>query len=125
MEFTPKRDIAKQFLTLIGRGEIDKAFANYTATSFKHHHPSVPAGKEALKEAMKNDFTSNPTKKTVILRLIEQNDLVMAHSYISHTAENREYVVVHIFRFSDHLITELWDIVGEIPKSMINKDGAY
>lgn len=125
MEFTPKKEIAKQFLTLIGNGEIDKAFANYTAQDFKHHNPFFAKEKTALVAGMKEQFASFPEMKVTILRLIEQNDLVMAHSVVKRQPKAQEVVVVHIFRFKEHLITEFWDILQQAPDVIVNENGTY
>lgn len=125
MEFTPNKDIAKQFLVLIANGEIEKAFANYTAPDFKHHNPFFAKEKDVLIAGMKAQFASFPQMKLAILRLIEQNDLVMAHCVVQKGAMEREVVVVYIFRFKNHLITEFWDILQDVPDVIVNENGVY
>ncbi|MBW3520027.1 nuclear transport factor 2 family protein [Flavobacterium sp. NKUCC04_CG] len=123
MEFTPKKEIAKQFLYLITQGEIDKAFANYIGPDFKHHNPFNKGGAADFKVFLKDEAQINPHKIIKNLRLIEQNDLVMVHSLVKKTIEDIGSVVVYIFRFENHLITEFWDVEQAIPQTMINENG--
>ncbi len=123
MEFTPKKEIAKQFLYLITQGEIDKAFANYVGDGFKHHNPFYKGGAEDLKKFLKDEVQVNPHKIIKNVRLIEQNDLVMVHSMVKKNENDVGAVVVYLFRFENHLITEFWDIEQPIPQVMINENG--
>ncbi|WP_430612041.1 nuclear transport factor 2 family protein [Flavobacterium sp. JP2137] len=123
MEFTPKKEIAKQFLLLITGGEIDKAFANYVGSNFKHHHPFYLGQAADLKDFLREEAQRNPHKILKNLRVIEQNDLVMTHSLVKNTPDDLGTLVVYIFRFENHLITEFWEVQQAIPPSMINENG--
>lgn len=125
MEFTPKREIAKQFVNLVFKGAIDKAFANYTAPEFIHHASDCESGKSALIAHFKTCGMEKEIFKHQFLRLIEQNDLVMAHLRICNTVSKEEYVVVYIFRLKEHLINEYWEVKQSLPETLINDDGIF
>lgn len=125
MEFTPKRDIAKQFVNLVFQGSIDKAFDNYTAPEFIHHTVECKKGKNALITYLKDCSLENGKLKHQFLRLIEQNDLVMSHIRICNTVTKEEYVAVFIFRFKEHLINEYWEVKQSLPETLINEDGVF
>lgn len=50
-----------------------------------------------------------------------ENNLVMIHSCVR-LDENQKIIVVHIFRFENDKIIEMWDCWQIIPKDLINKD---
>lgn len=125
MEFTPKRDIAKQFVNLVFEGDIEKAFANYTAPEFIHHTVECKKGKTALINYLKECSLEKEMIKHQFLRLIEQNDLVMAHIRIYNTVSKVEYVAVFIFRFKEHLINEYWEVKQSLPETLLNEDGVF
>lgn len=123
MEFTPKREIAKQFTNLIFQGAFEKAFANYTAPDFTHHIGECESGKTALIAYLQERSLKVGKVKGHFLRLIEQNDLVMAHLHISYANFNEEVVAVFIFRFKDHLVNEYWEVKQSLSDTLLNKDG--
>lgn len=125
MEFTPKREIAKQFVNLIFQGTIDKAFANYTAPEFIHHTADCEKGKDALIAYLKVCGLDKELFKHQFLRLIEQNDLVMAHLRICKLDSKEEVVAVYIFRFKEHLINEYWEVKQSLPDTLLNTDGVF
>lgn len=120
MEFTPKRDIAKQFLNLIYQGSVEKAFSNYTGPEFKHHLVDCKQGKLALMAYLKVATTQHQ-----FLRLIEQNDLVMVHAHEVGNPSNQEYTTVYIMRFKEQMISELWRVSQDLPNVELNLDGGF
>lgn len=123
MEFTPKKEIAKQFLYLISKGEVEKAFTNYVGPQFRHHNPFLMGQEEDLKHFLIEESRKNPQMLIKNLRLIEQNDLVMVHSLVKKTSDDVGTIAVYIFRFENHLITEYWDVQQTVPEVMINRNG--
>lgn len=122
MEFTPKKEIAKQFLVLVSQGEIDKAFANYVAPNFKHHMPYCGESANDLAEAWK--LQRDKIQNLALLRAIEQSDLAMVHAQLKRKDQAVDYLAVYIFRFENHLITELWKVEQEMPLKTQNALGS-
>lgn len=120
MEFTSKREIAKQFVTLISNGAVVKAFSNYTASNFKHHILDCKSGKEALMERYEEVYRKGEGFEICFLRIIEQNDLVMAHLKLKDKKSNQESRGVFIFRLKDHLIQEYWEVIQAVPLKVLN-----
>ena len=51
--------------------------------------------------------------------------MVAIHSHVRHNSDERGYALVHLFRFDDSKIIELWDIAMEIPAASPNKAGMF
>ncbi len=83
------------------------------------------AGVPALKEAMKENQKQFPLKKFTVKHAIVEADMVTVHSHTNLDNEDKQFAVVHIFRFQNGKIIEMWDIGQEIPKDLPNKDGIF
>lgn len=117
------KEIAVKFLQLVVAGNIDEAYEKFVDMNGIHHNVYFPAGFGSLKEAMKENHKRFPNKTIEIKNIITENNLVAAHSKI--VLGEQEISVVHIFRFENGKIIELWDVGQEIPKENQNKDRAF
>lgn len=137
------KKIAIDFLKLVIDGKIDGAYEKYVDMNGKHHNIFFPAGFESLKESMKENHEKFPNKKFKIIHSISENNLVITHSCVSldenqkimsetkfpsimkNSLEEFFMIAVHIFRFQNDKIVEMWDCGQIVPKDLVNKDGAF
>jgi len=108
------KEIAVNFLELVVAGNIDEAYERYVDMQGKHHNPYFPAGLSALKEAMKENHEQFPNKVIDIKHVLAEGSLVATHSNL--LMGKQRLVVVHLFRFENGKITEMWDVAQEIPQ---------
>ena len=118
------KEKALHFLQRAAFGSVDEAFAMVTP-GFRHHNPYFPAGADALKAAMAENAIKNQDKVLEVQRALEDGDYVAVHSRIRMQREQHGASVVHIFRFEDGKIAELWDIGQEVPADSPNTDGMF
>ena len=59
----------------------------------------------------------------IVNQVIAEGDLVAVHSHLILGTE--EMTVVHIFRFQDQRIVEMWDIGMALPPDSPNREGAF
>ena len=57
--------------------------------------------------------------------MIMDEDLVAYHSFIQQTQSDAGLVVVHILKFMDNKIIEMWDMHQLIPEIMTNENGMF
>lgn len=124
METSPKQ-IAQDFLKLCVKGEARKAFGLYTAPNFRHHNVYFKGDAESLIVAMENNAKQMPNKAFEIQRVLGDGDLVATHSHVRPRPEDFGSAVVHIFRFEDGKIAELWDMSQAVPVTSPNKNGMF
>ncbi|HEX9253778.1 MAG TPA: ester cyclase [Ignavibacteriaceae bacterium] len=117
------KDIAANFLQLVVAGNIDEAYEKFVDMNGKHHNIYFPSGLSSLQDAMKENHKQFPNKKFKIKNIIAEGNMVAVHSSIS--LGEMQLSVVHIFRFENGRIIEMWDIGQEIPEKIPNKDGAF
>jgi predicted SnoaL-like aldol condensation-catalyzing enzyme len=117
------KDSALDFLQLVVSGQIDLAYAKYVDMQGKHHNIYFPAGFEALKQAMHESHAQFPVKQFKRKNVLADGDLVAVHSSIVLKADDPGITVVHLFRFKNGKIVEMWDVGQEIPHESPNSDG--
>ncbi len=120
-----RKDIAIDFLTLCAKGDSRKAFNLYVGNNFKHHNPFFKGDSQSLMIAMEESAKTNSNKIFEIKQIIEDGNLIVLHSYIKQTENNLEIAVVHILKFSNDTIIEIWDIIQPFPENIINEYGMF
>jgi predicted SnoaL-like aldol condensation-catalyzing enzyme len=116
---------AIDFMQLIVANRIAEAYRRHVATGFRHHNPYFRSDADSLRQGMEENAKSNPAKKMEILRTIEQGPLVAVHSRIRQNATDPGAATVHIFRFEQGRIAELWDVGQAAPPDAVNELGMW
>ncbi len=119
------KETAVQFLQMVVSGKIDEAYQIYVDMSGKHHNAFFPAGFAALKDAMKESEKETPNKKLTVNLVIGDGDLVAVHSHLERASNEPDISVVHMFRFINGKIVEMWDCGQVLPEECLNSDGVF
>jgi predicted SnoaL-like aldol condensation-catalyzing enzyme len=119
------KEKAVSFLQLAASQEVREAYARYTGPDFIHHNPYFRGDAESLMLAMEENATNNPRKVLEVKRVIGDGDLVAVHSHVKQNPDDPGIAVVHIFRFHNDLIVELWDVGQPIPENSPNENGVF
>lgn len=117
--------IALQFLDLVTKGHIDEAYERYVDMEGKHHNTFYPAGFPVLQKGMEENHLQFPNKQFTVKHALADGDMVVSHSHLAFNEGEAGMVVVHIFRFVNGKIVELWDCGQAIPSEMPNTDGVF
>ena len=64
-----------------------------------------------------------PNKTFDIKKVIQEGDQVMTYSHV--VTDSMEIAVVHILKFENHKIIELWDLGQAISKDCPNENGLF
>ncbi len=123
--FGSRKQIAQEFLQMVVAGDIEQAYRKYADMQGKHHNFFFPAGFPALQKAMIENHAQFPHKQLAVKNVLQDGDLVMVHSHLILKQGEDEMAVVHLFRFKDDRIIEMWDIGNSIPEDSPNTDGAF
>ena len=118
-------EIATEFLTMAASGNVREAYERHVADSFTHHNAYFPGDRESLLVAMEQSAASEPNKSFTVKQVIDSGDRVVVFSHLQRAQTDQEYAVVHILRFEDARIVEMWDIGQEIPKDSPNALGMF
>jgi len=119
------KQIATDFLMLASKGKTREAFGKYVDKKFKHHNIYFKGDGESLMIAMEDNARKNPNKFLEIKKTLQDGNLVATHSHVRQNPGDPGAAVVHIFRFEDDKISELWDLGQPVPLETVNENGMF
>jgi predicted SnoaL-like aldol condensation-catalyzing enzyme len=114
-----------QFLKLVVAGCIDEAYEKHVDLLDKHHNAYFPVGFPALKIAMIENHSKFPSKQLTVKHVLGDGDLVAVHSHIVQRPGETGLAAVHLFRFEQDKIVEMWDCGQPVPPDLPNGDGMF
>ena len=103
------KEIAREFLQLSSPGQSRQTFNMYVADGFKHHNAYFKGDATTLMTATEENARKTPGKTFTIKRILEDESFVAIHSHVKQSPDDTGAAVVHIFRFENGKIAELWD----------------
>jgi predicted SnoaL-like aldol condensation-catalyzing enzyme len=118
-----KELVTTAYQELFGAKDLS-ALDRYFKDDYIQHNPTVPTGREALRQALLSfGFDKAPKSKVEFARVAAEGDLVWLHT--RGFWAGAESVIVDIFRVEDGKIAEHWDVIQPIPATSANKNGMY
>ena len=119
------RESAINFLKLASSGKVREAYSKYVGDGFKHHNPYFEGSAEALERGMQENADQNPEKSFEVKQAIAEGEFVAVHGHVHHKRGDRGAAVIHIFKFENGRIIELWDVGQEVPEDSPNQYGMF
>ncbi|MGI8387479.1 nuclear transport factor 2 family protein [Robertmurraya sp. P23] len=119
------KEKAVSFLQLVASGKVREAYEKYIESDFRHHNPYFRGDADSFKLAMEENAAQNPNKILEVKLAIQEGDTVAVHSHVKQNPEDLGGAVVHIFRFQNSRIVEMWDIGQPIPEDSPNENGMF
>lgn len=116
---------AVAFLKMVVAKNIREAYDKFIAPDFIHHNQYFKSDRESLLVAMEQAHRKFPDTTIEIKRIYEDNDTVITHSLVKHGPNEADIAVVHIFRFKNGLVAELWDLGMQIQEDSPNDNGLF
>lgn len=125
MSTSSNKDAATNFLRLVVQGKIQEAYDTYISPGFRHHNAHFPSDAASLQKGMQENHDLFPQKTLDIQHVVAEGDLVMTHSRLLFSPDKPQMSVVHIFRFEDGRIVEMWDTGQAVPDELVNELGMF
>ncbi|HZM24791.1 MAG TPA: nuclear transport factor 2 family protein [Anaerolineales bacterium] len=119
------KEAAINFLKWASSGRVREAYLKFVGDGFKHHNPYFEGSAAALEAGMQENADQNPDKSFEVKHAIAEGDLVTIHGHVHHKPGDLGAAVIHIFRFENGLIVELWDVGQAVPETSPNKHGMF
>ncbi len=117
------QDIAIKFLETCALKSPKAAFAEYVNPNFKHHNQYFKGDATSLMTAMVEADRAQPNRQFTIKQVFESADRVACFSQV--VKDTMEIAVVHIMRFENGRISEMWDVGQKIEKDSPNENGIF
>jgi predicted SnoaL-like aldol condensation-catalyzing enzyme len=122
---TDLKNAAIDFLQLTAAGRVDEAFARHAGPAFRHHNPYFASDAATIQAGMRANAAGFPQMEFEVQRALEDGALVAVHSRARMAPGMSNIAVVHILRFEDGKIAEMWDIGQAEPVPMANELGMF
>ncbi|MBI5265755.1 MAG: nuclear transport factor 2 family protein [candidate division Zixibacteria bacterium] len=122
---TTNKQSAVTFLQLAAAGKVKEAYDKYVSPNFRHHNPYFAGDAASLAKGMTDSAVQFPNKVFEVKRILEDGDLVAVHARVRISPDGPDYALIHIFRFENGKIAELWEAAQEVPKSSPNANGMF
>ena len=119
------KDAALSFLKMASAGKVREAYLTYVGPGFRHHNPFFDGSAESLAVGMEENARQNPEKVLDVKRAIAEGEFVAVHSHVKQRPGDPGGAVVHIFRFENGRIVELWDLGQQVPDDSPNQYGMF
>ncbi len=120
------KEAAKSFLEMAGAGRVQEAYDRYVAPSFIHHNQHFKGDRQSLLTAMQEASKTTPNKSIEVKHVYEDGDTVITHSLVTRQDPKAPAIaVVHIFRFDQDRVAELWDLGQPISPDSPNLNGVF
>lgn len=119
------KDAAVSFLNMVVSGKIREAYEKYVSPNMRHHNAYFKGDRQSLLVAMEEAHVKFQNKIFKVQRTFGDGDLVAVHSSMQLQADMAIISVVHMFRFENDMIVEMWDVGQEAPKDMPNENGLF
>lgn len=122
---TSRKDIALEFLRMVTAGDIGEAYRRHVAPGFRHHNAWFAGDADSLMRGMEENHGRFPRKQAQVHHALEDGDTVAVHSHVRLQPGDRGVALVHIFRFEQDRIAELWDLGQPVPEESPNQYGMF
>jgi predicted SnoaL-like aldol condensation-catalyzing enzyme len=120
-----QKERAMDFLHMVVAGEIDAAYDTYVNMHGVHHNVYYASDFTSLKHGMQENHAQFPNKRLMVKNVLGEGDLVAVHSNLIMKDGEPGMAVVHLFRFENGKIVEMWDVGQAIPLNSPNRRGAF
>ena len=97
-----------------------EAVEKYGGSHYIQHNPKAPDGFEAFVQFVTGFVEQFPQSSLDIKRAVAEGDLVVTHSLLKTSPEDRGTAAADLFRLEDGKIVEHWDVLQPVPESAAN-----
>jgi predicted SnoaL-like aldol condensation-catalyzing enzyme len=120
------KEMAAAFLKMAGTGNVKAAFEQFVAPHFIHHNQYFKGDRQSLMSAMEEASKTSPNASIDIKHAYSDGNTVITHSLVlRQNPAEPGIAVVHIFRFENNRVVELWDLGQQILKDSPNENGLF
>lgn len=119
------KEAALSFLSLVTSGHVRDAYEQYIHPDFYHHNQYFPGNRAALLAGMEENDTHFPHKQFSVKKIVEEGDTVVTYSSLQLGGNMPPMSVMHMMRFQDGKIIEMWDCGQKLEDDSPNENGAF
>jgi predicted SnoaL-like aldol condensation-catalyzing enzyme len=118
---TNKQTVLAYLNTAFNEKKPAEAVEKYGGSHYIQHNPQAPDGFEAFIQFVGGFLEQFPQVSFDIKRAVAEGDLVVTHSLLKTSPEDRGTAVADFFRLEEGKVVEHWDVLQPIPESAANE----
>lgn len=112
-----KRTVTEFYELAFNGNEPEQAVEKYVGPEYIQHNPQASDGPEAFIGFVR----AFPDASVDIRRVFADGDIVITHSLLKFTPDDRGTVAVDLFRLEDGKVVEHWDVLQPFPEESANQ----
>lgn len=120
-----KRTVRAFYDLSFNQKEPEEAVARYVGSTYAQHNPAAGDGPGPFIEFVKAYTGQFPELRVDIKRVIAEGDLVVTHSLITTSPEDRGTAAADIFRLVEGKVVEHWDVLQPVPETAANDNTMF
>jgi predicted SnoaL-like aldol condensation-catalyzing enzyme len=120
-----KQTVIDFYTTAFNEKKPEEAVERYLGSQYIQHNPQAGDGPEAFVQFVRWYAGEHPELSVEIKRAIAEGDLVMTHSLLKTSPEDRGTAAADIFRLEDGKIVEHWDVLQPVPETAANENTMF
>jgi predicted SnoaL-like aldol condensation-catalyzing enzyme len=93
--------------------------------TYRQHNPMAADGPVAFIQFVLGFVGQFPQARLEIQRMVAEGDLVVTHSHLTTSPEDRGSAVMDIFRLEDGKVVEHWDVMQPVPETSANDNTMF
>jgi predicted SnoaL-like aldol condensation-catalyzing enzyme len=105
--------------------EPEEAVERYVGSRYTQHNPAAGDGPGPFIEFVNAYAGQFPELHVDIKRVIAEGDLVVTHSLIRTSSDDRGTAAADIFRLEDGKVVEHWDVLQPVPETAANDNTMF
>jgi predicted SnoaL-like aldol condensation-catalyzing enzyme len=103
----------------------EEAVARYVGSTYTQHNPMAGDGPQPFIEFVNGFVAQFPDLSVDIKRVIAEGDLVVTHSLLKTSPEDRGTAAADIFRLEGGKVVEHWDVLQPVPETAANDNTMF
>jgi predicted SnoaL-like aldol condensation-catalyzing enzyme len=119
------KKIVLEFHEKVLNGKDADAAPKFVVPNYIQHNPRVPDGLAPLQGFVRELKRTSPESRSTIKRVIAEGSLVVLHSHVQRSPQDRGAALVDIFRLENGMIVEHWDVVQPVPETAANNNTMF
>jgi predicted SnoaL-like aldol condensation-catalyzing enzyme len=117
---TNKQTVLAYLNTAFNEKKPAEAVEKHGGSHYIQHNPQAPDGFEAFVQFVGGFLEQFPQLSLDIKRAVAEGDMVVSHSLLKTSPEDRGTAVADFFRLEDGKVVEHWDVLQPLPESAAN-----
>jgi predicted SnoaL-like aldol condensation-catalyzing enzyme len=111
-----KQTVVEYYELAFNGKEPEQAVERYVGSRYIQHNPQAPDGPEAFIAFVK----AFPEASVDIRSVFADGDIVVTHSLVKFTGDDRGTVAADFFRLEEGKVVEHWDVLQPFPEESAN-----